>query len=480
MTDLQFIEKIVKEKEKLIIDTSHSVWGFAELPYAEYKSAALLCDVLRGEGFSVEEGVAEMPTSFVGTFVCGDGKPVMGFLGEFDALDILSQEAGNPVKAPIKEGAPGHGCGHNCLGAGALGAAIALKEYLIAHGKSGTVKYYGCAAEEGAGSKQFMARDGIFDDADFIYTWHPAYVNSVDNNTSNAIMGANFEFKGLTSHAGATPFLGRSALDAAELMSVGCNYLREHTINEARIHYAYVDAGGVAPNVVQDHTLIKYEVRSPKVSQVKELFERVVNVAKGAALMTGTEMTYEITMAFSDYIPNAALAEIASECMEEVGPPQWDDEDYALAKKFLSTYNETTMTSIKETIGKLYGEENIEKILEKPLDSIIHTYDPRSRTQSAGSTDVGDVTYAAPTLNLRLATACVGNVGHTWQMTAQAGSRIGDKGTLTAVKAMALSAIRTMNRPDVIERAKEIVKRQSGGKYECPLPDYVRPPVGRY
>ena len=481
MTDLQKIQRIVEEKKALIIDVSDKVWEFAELPYAEYKSSRLLCDVLVQEGFEVEEGVAQMPTSFVGRCVVGTGKPVMGFLGEIDALDILSQEAGNPVKAPIKEGAPGHGCGHNALGAGALGAAIATRDYLKENGLNGTVIYYGCAAEEGAGSKQFMAREGLFDEADFCYTWHPATANGVDGDRSNAIMGANFEFKGLTSHAGGSPQLGRSALDAAELMSVGVNYLREHTINEARIHYAYVDAGGVAPNVVQDHSLIKYEVRSPKVSQVKELFERVVNVARGAALMTDTEMSYEITMAFSDYIPNDALARIGDECLQEVGAPAWDEEDYALARKFLNTYNETTLDSIRESIVRDYGADQLEAILERPLDSVIHPYDPSKSKVSGGSTDVGDVTYAVPCLNFRVATACIGNVGHTWQHTAQAGSRITHKGTITAAVAMALAAIRTMDRPDAIAEAKEIVKRQNGGKgYQCPLPDSVTPPVGRY
>jgi len=481
MTDLQFIEAVIDKKKDLIIDVSDKVWAFAELPYAEYKSSKLICDTLRQEGFTVEEGVAKMPTSFVGKYVVGSGKPVMGFLGEYDALDILSQEAAKPVKSPVVEGAPGHGCGHNALGAGSLGAAIALKEYLVENKLDGTVIYFGCAAEEGAGSKQFMARAGLFDECDFCYTWHPATINTIESNRSNAIMGANFNFKGLTSHAGATPYLGRSALDAAELMSVGSNYLREHTINEARIHYAYSYAGGVAPNVVQEYAQIKYEVRSPKVSQVKELFERVANVARGAALMTDTKMTYDITMAFSDYIPNDALARVADECMIEVGPPKWDDEDYALARAFIDSYNDLVKENIKESIAEIYGHDQVDAILAKPLDSVYHPYDPSKSKFSGGSTDVGDVTYAVPCLDIRVACACVGNIGHTWQHTAQAGSRIAHKGLLTAAKVMALSAIRTMTRPDVIAEAKEIVKRQNGGLgYQCPLPDDVDPPVGKY
>lgn len=480
MTDLQCIEKIIAEKEAMLIEASDKIWSYAELPYEEHQSARLLCDILKQEGFVVTEGLAEIPTVFMGRFSQGEGGMVMGFLGEFDALDILSQEAANPIKTPIKEGAPGHGCGHNALGTGALGAAIAMKGYLQATGKPGTVLYYGCAAEEGAGAKQFMARAGLFDGVDFVYTWHPASINSVDATNSSAIMGANFEFKGLTSHAGGSPHLGRSALDAAELMSVGVNYMREHIVDGARIHYAYVDAGGTAPNVVQDHALVKYEVRSAKVSQVKELFERVVKVARGAALMTETEMSYEVTMAFSDYFPNEPLARIADQCMQEVGAPVWDEEDYALARAFLNSYNENTRNAIKESIVRTYGEERLDEILERPLDSEIHPYDPTKVSFSSGSTDVGDVGYAVPTLNLRVVTACVGNVGHTWQMCGQAGSRLAHKGLLTAAKMMALAAARTMEQPDAVAKAKAIVLRQNGGKYECPLPDSVKPPVGRY
>lgn len=478
MKDLEFINRVIDAKEDMVIDISKKIWEFSELPYQEINSSNLLCEVLEKEGFTVKKGVANMPTAFTASF--GEGEPVIGFLGEYDALDILSQEAGNPVKKPIVQGAPGHGCGHNALGAGSLAAAIAVKEYFIENNIKGTVIYYGCPAEEGAGSKQFMAREGLFDGVDFVYTWHPSTINTIPSNRNVSIMGANFEFKGITAHAGATPHLGRSALDAAELMSVGVNYLREHMIDKARIHYAYVDSGGDAPNVVQDHSLVKYEVRSPKVKQVKELFERVVNVARGAALMTGTQLEYEITMAFSDYIPNDALASIADECLQEIGAPLWGEEDYSLAREFLSTYNESTMNSIKDKIVDIYGEESLEEKLLKPLDSIIHPYNNKNSIYESGSTDVGDVCYTVPTLNLCVATQCIGNVGHTWQTTGQSNSRIANKGLITAAKVMALSAIRTMNKPEVIKKAKEIVLRQNGGSYKCPLPDSISPPIGRY
>ena len=481
MSELKdWIEKKIAEKQDVILDANDKIWSYAELPYEETRSSALLISILKKEGFTVEEGVAEIPTAFVARYVVGSGKPVVGILGEFDALSSLSQEAGLAVRRPVEEGAPGHGCGHCCLGTGALAAALALKDYLIEMGKSGTVIYYGCAAEEGAGAKQFMARAGLFEGVDFVYTWHPATRNRVQNSCNVAIMGANFEFFGRSAHAGGCPHLGRSALDACELMSVGVNYLREHMIDKARIHYAYVDAGGTAPNVVQDHSKVKYEVRAPKVSEMKELFERVVKVAKGAAMMTETEMKYEVTMAFSDYVPNDTLAKVATECMIEIGAPEWTDADYALAKDFLNSYDPVTLQTIKETILADYGPDRYEEILEKPLDSEVHPYPAGPHEYQSGSTDVGDVGYAVPTLNLNVATACIGNVGHTWQMTAQAGSELGHKGLLTAAKALTLCCIRTMEAPEIMEAARKEYVAKTGGKYVCPLPDSVKPPVGRY
>lgn len=479
MKTLEFIEKIIEEKSTRIIEANDQIWEFAELAYHEYQSAGLLCQFLKDEGFTVETGLAGIPTCFQGTYSYGCGKPVVGILGEYDALSGLNQAAACPSRQPIIQGAPGHGCGHSALGAGALAAAIAVKEYLKTFKKSGTVIYFGCPAEEGAGSKQFMARAGLFDQVDFVYTWHPDSINQVDNSHNNAIMGANFHFKGLTSHAGSAPYLGRSALDAAELMSVGCNYLREHMIPEARIHYAYIDAGGTAPNVVQDHATVRYEVRTPFVKDLRELFDRVVDVAKGAALMTGTTLDVELAMAFTEYVPNKALGAIASEAMQEVGAPRWDEADFQLARQFLLSYDPETRAAIEAEIRRTYGDR-AEAVLQRPLSTDVIPFDPSAIRLQAGSTDVGDVGYAAPTLNLLVATACVGNVGHSWQMTAQACSPLAHKGLLTAAEAMALSAVRTKHRPDAIAAAKAEVLARNGGKYTCPLPDSVKPPLDTY
>ena len=377
-------------------------------------------------------------------------------------------------------GGAGHGCGHNLIGAGAFAAAVALKDYMAEHKVDGTVIFFGCPAEEGAGSKQFIARAGCFDDVDFAYTWHPGTINEVGSNGDVAIMGANFVFDGVASHAGGAPHLGRSALDACELMNIGCNYLREHMIDEARIHYAYSDPGGTAPNVVQSHAVIKYEVRAPKVSQVQELFTRVVDVAKGAALMTGTKMHYEITMAFSDYYANRTLGVLVDECMRELGAPEWTEEDYQLAAQFLRTYPRSTLVGIKENLTEYFDADQVEKELEKPLDKVIHPFNPKETRYHSGSTDVGDVGYATPTVSLNIATACLGNVGHSWQNTAFSCSAVGMKGMLRAAEVLTLASLRTMERPELIEKAKEELKRKNGGKYTCPLPDYVVPPIGRY
>lgn len=477
---VQTIQNLVSAKADTAIALAKEIWGYAELSYEEVRSSSALIAALKKEGFSIEEGIAGIPTAFTATFSRGSGKPVVGFLAEYDALSGLSQKAACPVQEPIQEGGDGHGCGHNLLGAGSYAAAVALKDYLEKENKDGTVIFFGCPAEEGAGSKQFIARAGYFDNVDFAYTWHPATINEVGSWGDVAIMGANFTFDGVAAHAGGEPHLGRSALDACELMNIGCNYLREHMIDTARIHYAYSDPGGTAPNVVQSHAVIKYEVRAPKVSQVQELFTRVVDVAKGAALMTGTKMQYEITMAFSDYVPNRTLGVLVDQCMRELGAPDWMEEDFAVASQFLRTYPRSTMVGIREKLGSFFEPEELDEALAKPLDQVIHPFNPKETGYHSGSTDVGDVGYATPTVSFNVATACLGNVGHSWQNTAFACSDIGFKGMLRAAEILTLAAVRTMEQPELIAKARAELKQKNGGSYQCPLPEYVTPPIGRY
>ncbi len=480
MADKALICRLIAEKAAASRSLAKDIWTYAELPYEEFRSAARIIEMLRAEGFEIEEGLAGMPTAFRGIFRNGTGKPVMGLLAEYDALEGLGQEAGVAERRCPEGCGAGHGCGHNLLGAGCVAAAVALKDYMKETGMDGTVMLFGCPAEEGAGSKQFIARAGYFDDVDFAYTWHPDDKNEVSADRNVAIIGANFTFEGVSAHAGAAPEMGRSALDAAELTNIGCNYLREHMIDQARIHYAYTDAGGTAANVVPSHTSIKYEVRAPRVHQAQELFLRVVNVAKGAALMTDTSVEYEVTMAFSDYLVNRTLGAVVAEALAELGAPDWSEEDYQLAFDMLHSYKRSHLLPVKESLRELFPDQDPEELMRRPLHSGVLPFEPEKGACVSGSTDVGDVGYATPTVMFEMATACFGFVGHTWQNTAMAGSEIGLKGMLKAAEVMALAAVKTAERPDLIEKARKELLEKNGGSYSCPLPDHMEPPIGRY
>lgn len=286
------IAHYIDQKSGLYKNVSDRIWDYAETRFDEVRSANLLCKTLENEGFQVERGVANLETGFIATF--GNGKPAIAILGEYDALAGLSQQAGSANYEPIIQNGNGHGCGHNLLGVGALAGAIATKQYFEDHNLAGTVKYFGCPAEESGYGKSFLARDGYFKDVDVAFSWHPGTVNAIMHARANAVINATFKFKGRSSHAAASPHLGRSALDAVELMNVGVNYLREHIVDEARIHYAVTNTGGLAPNVVQAEAEVTYLIRAPKPNQVKDLYQRVLNCAKGAALMTETTVEEQI------------------------------------------------------------------------------------------------------------------------------------------------------------------------------------------
>ncbi len=478
MTKLEFAKSQIESLKEKTIRISREIWEFAELAFEEKKSAALLINEFKAEGFDIKTPIADMDTAFTASF--GSGGVRIGILGEYDALAELSQKPFVCEKDPINKGAPGHGCGHNMLGAGGFAAAVAIKNYIKETGANATVIYFGCPAEEGAGSKQFIAREGCFDDIDVVYTWHPGTFNEISSKGAVAIMGANFEFKGTTSHAGASPHLGRSALDAAELMNIGVNYLREHMIDAARVHYAYGYSGTTAPNVVPDHATLKYEVRAPKVSQVQDLFSRVVNIAKGAALMTDTKVNYEVTMAFSDYLANKALARQAQPLFEQLGAPNFDEADFDFARKMILTYNKNTQHEIREALVERFSSEIADDMMKNPLNTDVLPFDERETGYNSGSTDVGDVGYAAPTLNITVATQAIGNVGHTWQNTSFSNSEIGNKGMIKAAEIMTLCALDIIDKPEVIKEAKKELLIKNGGSYSCPLPAEATPPIGRY
>ena len=466
------IKKLVDAKKEAFLHAGDLVWEYAEIGFKEFQSAKALTDVLKAEGFAVEEGVAGIPTAFVASW--GEGKPIIGLLGEYDALPALKHAAGDPAESSEIVSENGHGCGHNLLGAGALGAAVAVKDYMQAHGLKGTIRYYGCPGEEFGSGKMFMARAGLFDDLDAAFTWHGGAYNAITADHSLANLCAYFKFKGRTSHAAGSPHLGRSALDACELMNVGCNYLREHILPDERIHYAYTDVGGSAPNVVQDHACVFYYVRSPRLYQVLDLYERVKDVARGAALMTGTQLEIVLNDGLCDYVPNDTLSKLLYESFCEVGGPKFSEEEKALAAEFAKTFDPAAVADKARTLAAHFGPEVAEKYKDQILVEDIFPYHA-SDMISSGSTDVGDVSYCAPTAQMNVSTWALCTTGHTWQVTAQSGSDIGRTGTVKAAEVLALASIKAMQNPELLEKAKEEWKKTTGGKYVCPVTDDVQP-----
>lgn len=467
---IEEVTAYIEGTRDLFIDVSDSIWDFAETRFEEVESADLLCKTLEQEGFAVEKGVAGLATGFVGSF--GNGSPVIAVLGEFDALASLSQQAGTAAFDPVVPGANGHGCGHNLLGAGSLAAAFAVKNYLQQHGLSGTVRYYGCPAEESGSGKAYMARAGLFQDVDVAFCWHPATMNVVMHMSSLANLHVHFKFAGRSAHAAAAPHLGRSALDAVELMNVGVNYLREHMISDARIHYAVTNTGGFAPNVVQAEAEVNYLVRAPKSAQVAELFERVLDVARGAALMTGTKMSYHYEGGASNLIPNAALEGKMHEFLSELELPVYTEDEMAFAQEIFAMIPEEDKTSASRQSGKKVHD----MLSARPLAGFVAPLMDTMRVMPA-STDVGDVSWNVPTAQCGTATWAYATPIHAWQTVAQGKSSYAHKGMLLAGKAMACTAIAALLDPALIEQAKaELAERLEGESYVCPFPDDVMPP----
>jgi len=472
MDKLRAILGSVDRNEKAFARLSDEIWGFAETGFEERRSAAALAAVAEAEGFSLKHGIAGLETAFVASF--GSGSPVIAILGEYDALPAMSQEACLPEKKAVPSHDNGHGCGHNLLGVGALAAAIAAKDFLKESGISGTVRFYGCPGEEFGCGKTFMTRAGVFNDVDLALTWHPSDINSVWQARSLANISVYFRFEGKASHAAAAPHLGRSALDAVELMNVGANYLREHVIPEARFHYAITNAGGRAPNVVQASAESFYYCRAPRISQAQEIYRRICDVARGAALMTGTSLKISLSQGLSDYIPNLVVGRLLQACMEQVGGPAFDSVDRSLAEQFRATLTETELATIRGQIKHTQGNAVLEAIGKDPLDTIIAPFFTGDICLP-GSTDVGDVSQVIPTGQIAYATAALGTQPHSWQNTAQAGSSIGHKGMMAAARVLGLAAAEVFLDPDIASRAKLEHDSVVGRGYVCPIPDEIRP-----
>jgi aminobenzoyl-glutamate utilization protein B len=449
------------------IDLADKIWAMPEVCYTEARSSAEHLAELRHQGFRITENVANIPTALMGEW--GEGGPVIAFLGEYDALPGLSQEAGVAEPRPIEAGGHGHGCGHNLLGSAALLSATAVKDWLAANKVPGRVRYYGCPAEEGGAAKTFMVRSGAFDDADIAITWHPNSFWEVAVTPSLANTRADFIFTGRTAHAAASPHLGRSALDAVELMNVGVNYMREHMPSDARVHYAMLDTGGIAPNVVQAHARVRYSIRARDLPGMNELVGRVHKIAQGAALMTETKMEMRIISAVSNVLDNTPLEQTLHRIMEDLGPPHFDEADKAFAAKIQSTLTDKDIASVYHSIGM--------DPTERPLADFIVPLDAK-RNPQIGSTDVGDVSWVVPTVQVHAPTVAIGTPFHTWQVVAQGKSPHAHKAMVQAAKAMAALGVKALNEPELIASAKaDLAKRTARTPYVSPLPDNVAPPL---
>ena len=449
------------------IELSDRVWGMPEVCYTEARSCAEHLAELKHQGFRITEKVGGIPTALMGEW--GEGGPVIAFMGEYDALPGLSQEAGVAEHRPVETGGHGHGCGHNLLGSAALLAATAVKDWLAANKVPGRVRYYGCPAEEGGAAKAFMVRSGAFEDADIAITWHPSSFWEVVMTPSLANTRADFIFTGRTSHAAASPHLGRSALDAVELMNVGVNYMREHMPSDARVHYALLDTGGIAPNVVQAHARVRYSIRARDLPGMNELVERVRKIAQGAAMMTETKVEMKIISAVSNILPNTPLEEALYGIMEELGPPHFDENDRDFAGQIQATLTEKDIESVYYSIGM--------EPTDKPLADFLVPLNTK-RNPQIGSTDVGDVSWVVPTVQVHAPTVAIGTPFHTWQVVAQGKSPAAHKAMVQAAKAMEGLGIKALNEPALIAAAKaDLNKRTLRTPYVSPLPADVEPPL---
>ena len=478
---------MTKEKERalaaidagadLVRSVADRIWEYAELSLQESKSAECYCEVLEKEGFQVERGICNIETAFSASF--GSGRPVIGILAEYDALSGLSQKAGSLVREEIVPGGSGHGCGHNLLGAGAFAAALGVKAYLEENDCPGTVILYGCPGEEGGASKAFMARDGVWKDLDAALTWHPEDVNEVATGSSNSCIQVQYKFTGIASHAAGAPEMGRSALDAVELMNIGVQFLREHMSDKARIHYAITDAGGCSPNVVQPKASVLYMVRSNHVAEAVELEKRVDKIAEGAALMTETTFEKKFIDGLADTVSNFALERVLYENFRELGVPSYTEEEHAFADQLAETYpSEGYLPGVAAEFDSELRDQ-VQALREKNGHAMNAFLAPLYQGEAfkAGSTDVGDVSWLTPTAQIHVASWPNGCPGHSWQNVSCDGTEIGKKAAVHAGKVLAAAAIDLLTRPELLKEAREEFEKRTRAGYICPIPKGAVPVI---
>ena len=469
------IHQLIENNKQAYTDISDAIWNFAESRFQEVESSKVQQEYLKSRGFSVKADLSGEATAFIAEW--GNGKPIIAYVGEFDALSALQQEADKTERSPIPEKVNGHGCGHHLLGTGSLAAADTLKTYMEEHGLIGTVRYYGCPAEENAGGKAYLVRDGYFNDCDVAMSWHP--------HTTNKVTGADrflanfrvfFTFHGISSHAAGAPELGRSALDAVEIMDIGVNFMREHMIEGARIHGAITNTGGIAPNVIPAEAQVLYAIRAPKITHVKSLFDRMCDIAKGAALMTGTTVTIRQVSAYSNVVHNETMGKIMNEHLQAFVPMGYTEEELAYAAKFKEVITDLDKDGLKNMIAQLGDKEQRDEMHKMAmLDFVL---DRRSMIGGGGSTDVGDVSWVTPVGQANVNCFAAGTALHSWQAVAQGKSSIAHKGMLTAAKVLACTGVELLLKPELLAQVRQDWIDELGGEvYPNPLPKDLKPEI---
>ena len=451
------------------------IWDYAELSLQEVRSANRYVEFLKNAGFAVETNIAGIETAFTATY--GSGKPVIGILAEYDALSGLSQKANYVKKDPVVSGGCGHGCGHNLLGAGSLTAALGIKHYLSG-GHSGTVILYGCPGEEGCAAKAFMAQQDMFRSLDAALSWHPGDTNEIISGRNQTSLQVLYRYHGVASHAAESPHMGRSALDAVELLNVGVQFLREHIPHTDALHYAILDAGGCSPNVVQPEASVLYMLRSDNVPHAQKLLARLDNIAQGAALMTETTMDRQFVDGSADIVPNAVLEQVLYRNMEELGVPSYTPQEVDFAAALRDTYPHEELPgsvwrfddACASQVRALSGNN------AKPLNDYLMPY-RTSNLQQYGSSDVGDVSHQTPTAQFNAVTWASGSPGHSWQNVAIGKHSIAHKGMIYAGKVLCAAAIDLYESPDLLIRAREEWQSKNGVGYICPIEDGTIPTI---
>ncbi len=467
----------IEEKRDLICEVADKIWDYAELSLQEMKSAALYCKALDREGFAVERGICGIPTAFSASY--GAGRPAIGILAEYDALSGLSQKGGSPRREPLIGVGAGHGCGHNLLGAGAFAAALGVKHWLEETGRSGTVILYGCPGEEGGAAKAFMARDGLWKSLDAALAWHPDDCNEVVTGTCNSTIQVQYTFHGVASHAAGAPELGRSALDAVELMNVGVQFLREHMPSRARIHYAITDAGGRSANVVQPLARVLYMTRSNRVREALALQARVDKIADGAALMTGTSYERKFIDGTADTVSNHALEAVLYQNFSALGVPRYSEEELAFAAAIHQTYEGGDAAPGVGSRADAGYAAAVREMCRAGGHAMNDFLLPRFTGDAfnPGSTDVGDVSWLTPTAQIHVAAWPNGCPGHSWQNVSCGATSLGHKAALHAGKVLCGGTIDLFNDASLLAAARSEFERRTAEGYACPIPPDAVPAI---